>query len=70
MQELTERLNAMCDELPFQTGWYLKDLKNQQDANHLGDTIVPSASTRKIAILMTAIIMTSQGRAHTLLLFP
>ena len=62
MQELTERLNAMCDELPFQTGWYLKDLKNQQDANHLGDTIVPSASTRKIAILMTAMKWIHDGK--------
>ena len=62
MQELTERLNAMCDELPFQTGWYLKDLKNQQDANHLGATIVPSASTRKIAILMTAMKWINDGK--------
>jgi len=62
MQELTERLNAMCIKLPFQTGWYLKDLKNEQEANYLGDTIVPSASTRKIAILMTAMAWIHDGK--------
>ena len=26
MQELAARLNALCDALPFDTSWYLKDL--------------------------------------------
>ncbi len=26
MNELAGRLNALCDALPFQTSWYLKDL--------------------------------------------
>lgn len=55
LDDLVQRLNRLCDEQPFQTGWYLKDLGSGQDADRLGDVVVPSASTRKIAILMTAL---------------
>ena len=30
MQELAGRLNALCDEQPFQTSWYLKDLRDRR----------------------------------------
>lgn len=55
MDALVARLNAMCDEQPFHTGWYVKDLRTGWCADRHGDTVVPSASTRKVAILMTAL---------------
>jgi beta-lactamase class A len=55
MQELVRQLNDLCDRQPFHTGWYLKDLHTGATADRHGQTIVPSASTRKIAILMTAL---------------
>jgi len=55
MQALLQRLNEMCDARPFQTGWYLKNLRTGESANRNGDVVVPSASTRKIAIMMTAL---------------
>jgi beta-lactamase class A len=55
MQELVRQLNDLCDTQPFHTGWYLKDLHTGATADRHGQTIVPSASTRKIAILMTAL---------------
>ena len=48
MKELAARLDALCDALPFQTSWYLKDLVSGRRADRLGDVPVPSASTRKI----------------------
>ena len=27
MDALVKKMNALCEALPFQTGWYLKDLK-------------------------------------------
>lgn len=55
MQELVRKLNDLCDTQPFHTGWYLKDLRSGATADRHGDVVVPSASTRKIAILMTAL---------------
>lgn len=37
---------------PFYTGWYLKDLYSGADADRNGHTVVPSACTRKIAVMM------------------
>jgi beta-lactamase class A len=59
---LAGRLNAMCDAQPFETGWYLKDLERGAVAERRGDVIVPSASTRKIAILMAALRAVHAGR--------
>src|SRR5690242_11597857 len=62
MQELAQRLNGMCDEQPFQTGWYLKNLKTGEEVDRDGHVIVPSASTRKIAILATALKQIHEGK--------
>lgn len=55
MDELVRTLNELCDAQPFHTGWYLKDVKTGEEANRDGDLIGPSASTRKVAVLMTAL---------------
>jgi beta-lactamase class A len=62
MEDLVKRMHQLCDGLPFQTSWYLKDLKTGRSANRLGDTPVPSASTRKISILMAALKAVHDGR--------
>ena len=62
MDALVKQMNALCDALPFQTSWYLKDLKSGKTANRLGDTPVPSASTRKISILMAALKAVHDGK--------
>jgi beta-lactamase class A len=62
MNELTKRMNALCDALPFQTSWYLKDLTTGVTADRLGDTPVPSASTRKISIMMAALKAVHDGK--------
>src|SRR5574342_1118388 len=62
MDALVKQLNALCDALPFQASWYLKDLKIGRTANRLGDTPVPSASTRKISILMAALKAVHDGK--------
>jgi beta-lactamase class A len=62
MRDLAERMNALCDALPFQTSWYLHDLKSGQRADRLGDLPVPSASTRKVSILMAALKAVQDGK--------
>ena len=62
LSELAARLNALCDAQPFHTGWYLKDLRTGETADRFGTQIVPSASTRKIAIMMTALKAVHEGR--------
>ena len=62
MRHLEQRLNELCDALPFQTSWYLKDLTSGQRADRLGDVPVPSASTRKISIMMAALKAVHDGK--------
>lgn len=62
MDALVRDLNGLCDEQPFHTGWYLKDLRTGQEADRHGHVVVPSASTRKIAILMAALQAVHQGQ--------
>jgi beta-lactamase class A len=58
---LAARLNALCDEQPFTTGWFFKDLRSGARADRAGEVVVPSASTRKIAILVTALKQVHDG---------
>jgi beta-lactamase class A len=62
MRDLGQRLNDLCDPLPFQTSWYLKDWRTGATADRLGDVPVPSASTRKISIMMAALAAVHAGK--------
>lgn len=59
---LVKELNRLCDEQPLQTGWFLKVLATGETAERRGQEVVPSASTRKIAILMAALQAVNQGK--------
>ncbi|MCC7367777.1 MAG: serine hydrolase [Chloroflexi bacterium] len=61
MQQIVDELNALCDEQPFVTGWYLKDLQSGDVADRNGDVVFPSASTRKISIMMAALAAVNAG---------
>ena len=61
MQEIAARLNALCDDEPYVTGWYLKDLKTGATADRNGEMVFPSASTRKISIMMAALAAVHAG---------
>ena len=62
MRELVERLDALCDAVPFHASWYLKDVATGARADRLGDVAVPSASTRKISIMMAALAAVHAGK--------
>ena len=62
MRELVRRMHALCDEQPFHTGWYLQDLSSGDGADRAGDVVVPSASTRKISVMMAALKAVRDGR--------
>jgi beta-lactamase class A len=62
MRDLVQRLDGLCDAMPFQTSWFLKDLATGAGADRLGDVPVPSASTRKISIMMAALAAVHAGK--------
>jgi beta-lactamase class A len=62
MRDLAQRLNDLCDARPFQTSWYLKDLTTGAISDRRGDVPVPSASTRKISIMMAALAAVHAGK--------
>jgi beta-lactamase class A len=62
MTSLVNKLNALCDEQPFKTRWYLKNLRTGEEADRDGSTVVYSASTRKISILMALMKEVHEGR--------
>src|SRR5262245_34515079 len=62
MRDLVQRLNQLCDALPFQTSWFLKDLATGASADRFGTVAVPSASTRKISIMMAALSAVHAGK--------
>lgn len=59
---LTGKLNALCDAQPWVTSWYFKDLETGEESDRAGNVVIPSASTRKIAILMSALRAVNEGR--------
>src|SRR4030095_7126813 len=62
MRDLVQRLDERCDQAEFDAGWYLKDLATDASANRRGDIPVPSASTRKISIMMAALAAVHAGK--------
>ncbi len=62
MEILVKQLNSLCDVQPFHVGWHLKNLRTGETAHRNGDVVVPSASTRKIAIMMAALKAVHEGK--------
>jgi beta-lactamase class A len=62
MRDLAKQLDELCDALPFNTSWYLKDLASGERADRRGEVPVPSASTRKISIMMAALAAVHAGK--------
>jgi beta-lactamase class A len=62
MRETVKRLDEMCDAASVQASWYLKDLATGASAHRLGGVPVPSASTRKISIMMDALAAVHAGK--------
>ncbi|MFN8521521.1 MAG: serine hydrolase [Chloroflexota bacterium] len=62
IDNLVRQLNDLSASQPFEVCWYFKDLNTGESANRQGDRVVPSASTRKIAVLMAAMAAIHRGR--------
>ena len=61
VKTLETNLNQLCDEQPFHTGWYIKNLRTGTVLERHSNVVVPSASTRKIAIMMAALKAVNEG---------
>jgi beta-lactamase class A len=62
VSDVAGQLHALCDAVPFQTSWYVKDWATQETADRAGGVPVPSASTRKISIMMAALASVHAGK--------
>jgi beta-lactamase class A len=62
MSALEARLNAICDARPFTTSYHVHDLRAGETIGRAADVVVPSASTRKISIMMAAFRAAHAGR--------
>jgi beta-lactamase class A len=54
-------LGAIVDAVPFPVAWFLHDLRTRASARRDGDRVVPAASTRKVAILTSALQAVGRG---------
>lgn len=61
-KEFVQRMHLLCDELPYITSWYAKDMRTGQVYARDGSRVYPSASTRKTSILMAVLRAAHQGR--------
>lgn len=57
-----QEMNGLCDPYPFHVGWFFKNLVSGHSTHRNGHTVIPSASTRKIAILMAALRAVHEGK--------
>lgn len=62
MNALVAEMNASCDREDFDVAWHLTDLRSGFSADRNGDVPWPSASTRKVAIMMAAFRENHEGR--------
>jgi beta-lactamase class A len=62
MTSTLEKLNAVCDSRPFTVRYFIKNLRSGEDFSRGGDQETPSASTRKISIMMAALNAVHEGR--------
>ncbi|WP_296555997.1 serine hydrolase [Pigmentiphaga sp.] len=62
MKALVVRLNAICDEQPYATSWYVKNLVTGEEADRGGHVAFPTGSTRKVAIMMAVLREVNRGR--------
>src|SRR5262249_16455925 len=62
MGDLEARVKRLGDVDPFQSSWFLKDLTSGAVADRAGRVAVPSASTRKISIMMAALAAVHAGK--------
>jgi beta-lactamase class A len=62
MEALVTRLNQICDEQPYVTSWYVKNLVSGEEADRGGHITFPSGSTRKTSIMMAVLRAVNRGR--------
>jgi beta-lactamase class A len=60
--DLAGRLGAICDAQPFRTSFAVRLLDSGEVIGRDADTPTPSASTRKVSILMAALKAVHEGR--------
>jgi beta-lactamase class A len=54
--DLGRQLDALCDERPYRCTWVLRDVREGGHASRGPDDLVPAASTRKVAIMVAALV--------------
>ena len=63
-ESLAGELHAICDAQPFRTSFAVRLLSTGENVGREADTPTPSASTRKISIMMAALKAAHEGRIN------
>ena len=61
MQTVINQLNQICEEQPYVTAWFLKNLITGEVAHRFGHTAFAAGSTRKTSILMAVLREVHRG---------
>jgi beta-lactamase class A len=59
---LSDRLNALSEGRGFDLYWHVKSPATGEEISRGGDVVLPSASVRKISVMMAAFCAAHQGR--------
>lgn len=59
--DVREHLDRLCDAQPFRTAWSVTELSSGIRISRDGGRVVPSASTRKVAIMMSVLRAVTDG---------
>jgi beta-lactamase class A len=62
MTTTLEKLDAVCESRPFTVRYFIRNLRSGEVFSRGGDEETPSASTRKISIMMAALKAVHEGR--------
>ncbi|WP_424481826.1 serine hydrolase, partial [Pseudomonas viridiflava] len=61
MRTVINQLNTICEEQPYVTAWYFKNLITGEVAHRFGHTPFVAGSTRKTSILMAVLREVHRG---------
>lgn len=61
MDQLETKLNRICNKTPYEVRWHIEDVRNGGSIHRNGSDVIPSASTRKVAIMMAIFQRVTSG---------
>jgi beta-lactamase class A len=61
MDQLETKLSRICNKTPYEVRWHIEAIQNDGRIHRNGSDVIPSASTRKVAIMMAILREVNSG---------